>query len=297
LRLHTFTVFCMLTYLLPTLFSALLLVTQVEPRSQPTIVDAATGAAIPYASLGVKNRAIGTVADGNGRFSAEPLHAAAVSDTVVVSCIGFQSRKVTLSELNTLTEVKLLPQPQALNEVLVNSKGWKRHHLGRDGSWGITFYNFHLASDKTSASKLGREVGTILHIKPGSIVEDANFYMGRNHFTGVKFRLNVRALDANDHPAEALLTRDVVFDVADDASGWQRINLKPYDVNVGAHSRVAVTLEWVAGTQTNSEEWASLLVPAAMSATHRMVFRDKSEDQWKVQPINLSLYVTALSPG
>lgn len=287
----------MLNHLLPILFPALLLFGQAQPNTRPTIVDAATGAAIPYASLGVQNQAIGTVADGNGRFSAEPLHAAAASDTVVVSCIGFQSRKVTLSELKSLMEIKLLPQPQALNEVVVSSKGWTRHRIGRDGSWGITFYNFHLATDKTPASKLGREVGTILHIKPGSVVEDAHFYMGRNHFTGVKFRLNVRALDADDHPAEALLTRDVVLGIADDASGWQHIDLKPYEVNVGPHNRVAVTLEWVAGSQTNSEEWASLLVPAALSATHRMVFRDKSEDQWKVQPVNLSLYVTALSPN
>jgi hypothetical protein len=168
--------------------------------------------------------------------------------------------------------------------------------LGRDGAWGLTYYNFHLAADRAPASKLGREVGTILHVKPGSFIEDAHFYLGRNNYKEVKFRLNVRALDAQDHPAAALLTRDVIIRVPDGASGWQHIDLKGLDVNVGQQARVAVTLEWLNGASENEAEWSALLIPAALSATHRMVFRDKSEDQWKVQPLNLSLYVTALSP-
>jgi hypothetical protein len=127
-------------------------------------------------------------------------------------------------------------------------------------------------------------------------VEDAHFYIGSNNFKELKFRLNVRALDADDHPAEALLTRDVIFGVPDQASRWQHIDLKPYDVNVGSHARVAITLEWLNGVPDDAAKWSTLLVPAALSATHRMVFRDKSEDQWKVQPINLSLYATVLSP-
>ena len=55
-------------------------------------------------------------------------------------------------------------------------------------------------------------------------------------------------------------------------------------------------LEWLGGVPDGQRSWYCLMVPAAMSATHRMVFRDKSEDQWKVQPLNLSLYVTTLSP-
>lgn len=61
----------------------------------------------------------------------------------------------------------------------------------------------------------------------------------------LRFRLNRRALDAKDHPAQSLLTRDVLFTVPDDAGGWQHIDLKPYDVNVAEHKRVAVTIEWL----------------------------------------------------
>jgi hypothetical protein len=261
------------------------------------IIDSVTGQPVPYGSIGVENKPIGTVADSSGRFAVEALLSASATDSVVVSCVGFQSRKLIMAELRQQSEIQLTPQAQALTEVVVRGAGWKRHTLGRDGTWGITYYNFHLAADKLPASKLGREVGTILRVKPGSFVEDAHFYIGRNNFNNLKFRLNVRALDKDDAPAEALLTRDVVFSVANQAVGWQHIDLRPYDVNVGQHERMAVTLEWLDGTPTSEATWTSLLVPAAMSATHRMVFRDKSEDRWKVQPINLSLYVTALSPN
>jgi hypothetical protein len=121
-------------------------------------------------------------------------------------------------------------------------------------------------------------------------------YFGGNSFQNLRFRLNVRAVDADDHPAASLLSHDVQFTVAAGATGWQHINLKPYDVNVAQHERVAITIEWLDGTPTEKRDWYTLTIPAALSATHRMVFRDKSEDGWKVQTVNLSLYVTARSP-
>ncbi|SFP86168.1 carboxypeptidase-like regulatory domain-containing protein [Hymenobacter arizonensis] len=267
------------------------------PVPPTRIVDSVTGNPIPYGSAGIKNKPIGTVADSLGRFSTERLQGAALTDTLVVSCVGYLSQKVAVADLAKLSEIRLEPQVQALTEVVVRGAGWKRHSIGRNGAWGLTYYNFHLATDQMPASKLGREVGTILHMKANSFVEDAHFYIGRNNFKNLKFRLNVRALNSEDHPSVALLTRDVIFSVPNQASGWQHIDLRAYDINVGVHARVAVTLEWLDGAPDNQAEWSALLVPAALSATHRMVFRDKSEDQWKVQPLNLSLYVTVLSPN
>jgi hypothetical protein len=180
--------------------------------------------------------------------------------------------------------------------VVVRSTSWKRHTIGRDGSSGFTFYNFHLSSDKLPANKLGREVGTILHVTPNSFVEEAYVYIRQKSFRHLRFRLNVRALDSQDHPTASLLTQDVQFAVADSTASWQHLDLKPYNINVGPQNRIAVTLEWLDGAPTKQQDWYSVSIPAALSATHRMVFRDKSEDQWKVQPINLSLYITTVSP-
>ncbi|MBW3126956.1 carboxypeptidase-like regulatory domain-containing protein [Hymenobacter profundi] len=267
----------------------------------PAIINADTNAAVPYASVGVKGKPIGTVADAQGHFNPQQLAAAAANDTVVFSCVGYRPYKVLAAELTRHATIKLTPQAQTLGEVHVRANGWKRHRLGRDGIWGFTYYNFHLSTDKSPASIPGREVGTILHVKPGSYLEDAHVYFGTRNYKNLRFRLNVRTLDAEDHPAASLLTQDIQFAVPDNApKGWQHINLQPYLVCVGDNKRVAVTLEWLDGLEArdraDKNQWNVLLIPAALSATHRMVFRDKSEDQWHVQPVNLSLYVTVASP-
>jgi hypothetical protein len=271
-------------------------------QQAPTTVvhDASTGTAVPYASIGVQGKPIGTVADAQGHFALAQLAAAAPTDTVVVSCVGYQAYKAVAAEFSRQADIKLVPQPQVLGEAKVHAASWRRQRLGRDGAWGFTFYNFHLATDKTTASIPGREVGTILHVRPGSYLEDAHVYFGQRNYKNLRFRLNVRTLDADDHPAASLLTQDVQFTVPDETHGWQHIDLKPYNVCVGNNKRVAVTIEWLDGLETrdrdDENQWNVLLIPAALSATHRMVFRDKSEDKWHVQAVNLSLYVTEASP-
>lgn len=269
--------------------------TQPNPPAVVRVVDGQRKQPIPYASVGVVGRPLGTVADAEGIFLPARV-GAALTDTVVVSCVGYQSRRLLVADLGKLPELALTPQTQALAEVQVHAATWKRRNVGREGSTGFTFYNFHLQADKEPANKLGREVGAILGVKPNSFVEEAYVYLRQKSFRHLRFRLNVRTLDSQDHPAASLLTQDVQFTVADSTASWQHLDLKPYNINVGPQSRIAVTLEWLDGAPVKQQDWYSVTIPAALSATHRMVFRDKSEDQWKVQPINLSLYITTASP-
>lgn len=270
--------------------------TQPRPPAVVRVVDDQRKQPVPYASVGVVGRPLGTVADAEGSFLPGRVGAAA-TDTVVVSCVGYQSRRLLAADLAKLPELTLAPQAQTLAEVQVHADTWKRRNVGREGSSGFTFYNFHLHTDKEPANKLGREVGAILEVKPNSFVEEAYVYLRQRSFRHLRFRLNVRALDSQDHPAASLLTQDVQFAVADSTASWQHLDLKPYNINVGPQSRIAVTLEWLDGAPVKQQDWYSVTIPAALSATHRMVFRDKSEDQWKVQPINLSLYITTVSPN
>ena len=264
------------------------------------VVDARTQQPVPYASVGVPGRPLGTVADAQGRF--QPTQTgAAPADTLVVSCVGYQSRRLPLAALRQLPEVLLAPQAQALGEVVVQAATWKRRRVGREATGGGVVCNFHTRADTLPSARLGREGGAILRVRPHSFIEDAHVFISQSRFQGVRFRLNVRAVDTDNHPAASLLTQDVQFAVPDSARGWQHIDLRPYNVNVGAEARVAVTLEWLAGQPKPGKpatwhDWPSVAIPAAFSATHRLVFRHKSEDAWQVQPVSLSLYITTVSP-
>ncbi|UYZ60324.1 carboxypeptidase-like regulatory domain-containing protein [Hymenobacter latericus] len=280
------------------LLYALLSCAHVSPQQpQPQVLDARTGAAVPFASVGVKLKPLGTVADAEGQFSLRALAAALPSDTVVVTCVGYAPRKLLLSQLQQQATVRLTPLTHELSTVTVRGSGWKRRRIGHDGSFSITYYNFHINGDTDPARKLGREVGAVLRIRPLSEIEDVHFYIGENTFRSVRLRLNVRSLDADDNPAASLLTQDVHYVLPDNAKGWQHLDLRPYHIATGNHNRVAVTLEWLEGSPDPQRPWQSLLMPAPLGPLHRMVYRDKSADKWHSLRASLSLYVTAASPA
>ncbi|KUG07708.1 carboxypeptidase-like regulatory domain-containing protein [Solirubrum puertoriconensis] len=279
------------------LLYALLSCVHVSPQQpQPHVLDARIGEAVPFASVGVKLKPVGTVADAEGQFSLKALAAALPSDTVVVTCVGYAPRKLLLSQLLQEATVHLTPLTQELSTVTIRATGWKRRRVGHDGSFSLTHYNFHLNNDTEPARKLGREVGAVLRIRPQSEIEDVHFYIGQNTFRGVRLRLNVRALDTNENPTTSLLTQDVHYVLPDDAKGWQHLDLRPYHIATGNHNRVAVTLEWLEGMPDPQRSWQTLLMPAPLGPMHRMVYRDKSADEWHSLRASLSLYVTAASP-
>ena len=264
------------------------------------VLDARTHQPIPYASVGVRGRPLGTVADQQGRFQLAQT-SAAPADTLVVSCVGYRPRRLVLAAAQQLPELLLEPQAQALGEVVVQPGTWQRRRVGRDANGGPVLYSFHNRADTLASARLGREAGAILRVQPGSVIEDAHVFISQSRFEGVRFRLNVRTVDAANHPAASLLTQDVQLAVPDSARGWQHLDLRPYHVRVGAATRVAVTLEWLAGQPKPGKpatwhDWPSVVIPATFSATHHLVFRHKPEDSWQVQPANLNLYITTASP-
>ena len=149
----------------------------------PTIqvIDTQNGQPIPYASVGAVGRPLGTVADAKGSFVLARV-GAVVTDTVVISCVGYQSRRLLGADLGKLPKLTLTRQVAALQEVQVKAATWKRRHVGREGSGGFTFYNFHLQGDTEPAHKLGREVGAVLGVKTTSFVEEASVYIRQSSF-------------------------------------------------------------------------------------------------------------------
>ncbi|MHA6250088.1 carboxypeptidase-like regulatory domain-containing protein [Pontibacter sp. CAU 1760] len=62
------------------------------------VVDRFQNKPVPYATIGIKGKSLGTVADENGRFSFT-IPATAVSDVepVTVSCVGYKSVETNVS--------------------------------------------------------------------------------------------------------------------------------------------------------------------------------------------------------
>jgi hypothetical protein len=75
---------------------------------------------ISYASIKVKN--LGTVSNSNGQFILQ-IESLNLTDTIIISSIGFESKTILVSELNSKSEqnIFLVPKLIVLNEVIVKN--------------------------------------------------------------------------------------------------------------------------------------------------------------------------------
>ncbi|WP_169728055.1 alpha/beta fold hydrolase [Pontibacter actiniarum] len=138
---------------------------------------------------------------------------------------------------------------------------------------------------------LAKEQGTIIKLDDEVLLKDFNMHVVFNRFKYVKFRLNIYSVK-NGLPDKPLLKEDVLFDVTE-KEGWVKVDLRKYHVFLQDQNQVAVTIQWLESEATEGERKA-FSVSAVPVPTHAMLFRDKSQAQWKeVKPAYLSFYLTA----
>lgn len=89
-------------------------------RIYGTISDASTREALPYASIRIRRTTNGCSSDNNGNFS---FYADALRDTLIVSSIGYDEKRVALSQRTRMPmDISLSPIDYNLSEVVVKPK-------------------------------------------------------------------------------------------------------------------------------------------------------------------------------
>jgi len=102
------------------------------------IVDVNTNDPVPYATIRVKNKTIGVVANAEGDFNI-PLWLESVGDTILVSCIGYTTTPFAFKQLSreTITILHVKPAVTQLAEVVIRSKTRKLRQKGDPSAIGI----------------------------------------------------------------------------------------------------------------------------------------------------------------
>ena len=125
--------------------------------------DSTAAAPVPFASVGVKGKAVGTVADARGRFYFPDAPELAATDTVVVSCVGYRPARLLVGELRQRpVVVRLRAQPRALGEVVVRHRQLRPQVLGRTSTGGIAHWgvNSIVKDSARRREKLGSELAS-----------------------------------------------------------------------------------------------------------------------------------------
>ena len=193
------------------------------------ITDASKKEGIPFASIGIKGKNIGTVADEKGDFVLTILKCEE-DDTLKVSAIGYKTKGFTVSEARqSMSKVILLePLVVKLNEVVITSKKVKRKVLGtlKYSTRNCTAFM------GTDGNWKGEEAAIRAHNEKGKsvFIEDFNFYIIQNKCEdSLIFRLMLYSVNSKNLPGETFLKKPVVFKTAV-KQGVVHIDLKKYNI-------------------------------------------------------------------
>ncbi|SNC63233.1 Pimeloyl-ACP methyl ester carboxylesterase [Hymenobacter gelipurpurascens] len=254
------------------------------------ILDEHTKAAVPFASIGIRSTALGTVADALGHFRFS-IPAKNSSDSLLISCVGYQMRAVPVSAfLGHSPDIRLVPVGVQLAAVTVRPGKVKTKMFGRTGSSTLMGANLYTEPNLVDDG-LAKEQGTILSIDPECLLQDFNFHVAFNRFKSVRFRLNIYSVKGG-LPDHSLLTQDIQVEVTQ-PRGWVKVDLRPYHIYLEGHKEIAVTLQWLQSEAIEGQQKA-FGVSAVPMPGHQVLSRNKSQDQWRVLPSsNLSFYLTA----
>lgn len=203
------------------------------------VSDSASGAPIPYASIGLQGKNVGTLSDEHGKFSIS-IPGYALNDSVRFGNIGYRGKSVGVKELiqKNSPSILLAEQPTELQTVTVKAKKVKFKTLG---TTRYTTNNCTGFADIEGNWK-GSEAAILIKNDKDVLVENFSFYVIQNKYDdSLLFRLNFykRVAPPANGPAwlgddwvgPSLLRKPIIFKVGI-KNGEFTLPLKEYNINI-----------------------------------------------------------------
>ena len=258
------------------------------------IYDSTTKYSIPYVSIGIEGKSVGTISNKEGRFILKTSDNLSDTDSVTFSHIGYETKKIALKEFSqAIYKVELTPSLYKIEEVVVTTVKTKQKKIGRTHSGlGMINYNFYTTKDVDLSDRLSSEAGALLKIKNPCKVNSINFFIGQNQFKHIKFRLSFYSID-NGLPKDIIIHKDIIMDIKDNYKGWYKYDLQAYDIFLEGENEIAVTLTLLEDELDANRNWFS--IASAKLPGHRMFMRKKTMDKWTSNVFGLSFYLDVTS--
>jgi pimeloyl-ACP methyl ester carboxylesterase len=229
---------------------------------------------ISYCSIGIKNTKIATIADENGHFKLA-IPDSLSSNNLIFSAIGFVERQLSTSEIRTFKDgafVTLEEKIFTMAEVAIKGTKLKDKVVGQRSRPMITFSKMF---DQNVPSV---EQGNIFEIYEQSVLKAYNFYIiPSSKFTAITLKLNLYTVK-NNLPDSSLLRQNITYHTT--TTGWQRIDLSPYQLSFNGMANVAVTLQLVAHQSDSSNKFV-FGISAKKTLSKDLLFRYQNQGTWE----------------
>ena len=185
-----------------------------QPTVSGVIIDRDSQTPIPFANVAIRDKFIGTVTDSLGYFAIES-NLISVSDSLIISRLGYKSLMLRIGDLKSENNVFLLQQT-ALNmdEFTVTSESIDRKLIFGSNKLKSQFAFAFNPSKSRASENFGREVAILVDLKnKPAILQNVNFVLGTNQIENLVLRVNIyRAINGGDEqPGDRIFEKIVIL--------------------------------------------------------------------------------------
>lgn len=187
--------FAIMKSLLRTIICLVLALATTNLGHSRTVLSESTGEPIVYASIGVINRNLGTVADTLGNFSLK-IPAEFVNDSIRISSIGYVAKTFAVKDIKNIADtIFLADDVMMLNEVVVKPQRIKHKIAGRKGAGGFLY--IEVEGNKAA----GQGLAIPLNVKERAWLKELGFTImtENNPLSKMKFRVNIYFKDDDEY--------------------------------------------------------------------------------------------------
>lgn len=152
-----------------------------------TVLSESTGEPVIYASVGVINRNLGTVADTAGNFSLQ-IPPEFVNDSIRISSIGYVAKTFAVKDIKSIPDTIFLSEDvRMLSEVVVKPQRIKHKTAGRKGAGGFIYIEVE------GYKAAGQGLATPLKVKGRAWLKELGFTIVTENrpLSEMKFRINI----------------------------------------------------------------------------------------------------------
>lgn len=247
------------------------------------VVDSLTSETLKYVNIGIKNKNIGTVSDGNGNFHISiPLEY--TNDTLVFSYVGYKEASFRIDDISPESQIiKLTGDITKLDDVEISAErlvekkfGIKRRNLVMHFSDGMFQENDVF------------EIGQLIKLNGSKAqVTSVNLYLFDSSRDSITFRINFYELEEGI-PSKRLNHKGIIQQHPLE-EGWLRLDISQELIVL--EEDFVVTLEFIPDESGSDKK---VYYEVKLGGSSRSYYRKSSLGTWNTPPHHYCMYVTAL---
>ena len=218
----------------------LFFITVLSGISQNQIIDSESKEPVSYAHIKSINKLKGVISDYNGFFVLDSSFREL--DSILISCIGYNKKKILVSQLLENKVVELDQSTQNLSEVIVTAKKTKYQlkNLGITKKPKKTIFADYVGTGKNGDEKA---IWIMNNYSIPGYLKNINVYVSDLGYPDAHFRIHVYACNEFETKPDKELTKSNIIASATKGNEWVTIDMSNEHIQVGEQG-CFIGIEW-----------------------------------------------------